>query len=193
MSQKKFPTKVKSKWNRYSFFEKNFIIYCIILFLWFLLPIIKVESLVSSEVNYYYLFSGEFLFTTLLLFLCLFFLLLWNVSYKFKKLINVMLWFKDDNYLLNFIILLMMNLTFVSIWDTVNFLRKYVTTQISFTNYYLFLWFFLVIWLIWNLIMVLKKSKSNNRTKIVNVVDFKNQEKDLDIKEEWEFKSLFDN
>ncbi len=192
MSQKRFPKSIQSKWNRYSFFEKIFILYCIILFLWFFLPIIKIESLVSSQPNYYSLFSNDFFFTTILLFICVLFLLLWNCSYKFKKLINVILWFKDDNYLLNFIVLLMATLTFVSIWDVVNFLRKYVTTQVSFTVSYLFLWFLLILWLIWNLIMVLKTSKSNSRTKIVNVVDFENQEDDSS-KDDIEYKSLFDN
>jgi hypothetical protein len=40
--------------------------------------------------------------------------------------------------------------------------------------------------------MILKRSKANNKTKIVNIVDFKNKETDTPL-DDSEFKSLFDN
>ncbi len=175
----KFPKKAYKKWNRFDKFEKGFIVYCILLPIIILsLPIIQIENQ-----NFYTVNSYNITTSAIIIFLIAF-LILRNTSFRFKKIINIIIWFRENDALLNFWILTIIAISYLSIADTIHIINQTFTTQIQLiTGYYIILTI-IIIGLVWNLFLALNFTKDRKKNKIVNVIqkwgdEDKNPKEDL--------------
>ena len=174
----KFPKTASKKWNRFDKLEKWFIVYCLILIISiFSFPIITINPASWPETQFY-IFSTYTITTFLVILFLLIFLLLWNSSFRFKKLIHILVGFKENDAILNFGILLIMIVTYISISDTVSLLRENVSYSIWLGIWYYITGIIIIIWLIWNLFLALNLSKSNKKNKIINIIQKNNNNAD---------------
>jgi len=89
----KFPKQALKKWSRYTKFEKIFILYCIILLVVSVsLPIITYKISMTNE-DFIKLYMRDMsMIKTFVVFAVLFiFLILWNISFRFKRIINILI------------------------------------------------------------------------------------------------------
>ncbi len=188
----KFPKQALKKWNRFTQFEKIFILYCIIVFVISLsFPIIEYKTSILTDDKIKLYMRDISMIKTFVVFAVLFvYLILWNISFRFKRLINILIWFKENDALMNFVILLVLALQFLTIWDVITLLQKNVWSySINLSSRYYVIWIWLILWLVWNLIIALDLSKLKKKSQIVNVINqsSEDEEKKLDEKLKWLF------
>jgi len=189
----KFPKQALKKWSRYTKFEKIFILYCIILLVVSVsLPIITYKISMTNE-DFIKLYMRDMsMIKTFVVFAVLFiFLILWNISFRFKRIINILIWFKESDALMNFVVLLVMSLQFLTIWDITVLLKdRILWDSLILTNRYYIIWIWLILWLAWNLLIALDISKIKKKSQIVNVMNQSNDEEEK--KQDEKLKWLFD-
>ncbi|UFX83087.1 hypothetical protein [Candidatus Absconditicoccus praedator] len=185
----KIPNTTLKKWNRFDGIEKGFIIYLLVLIITiFSFPIIEVSPTGTDEVINFFIFNSYTITTFLIISIFLVFLVLWNTSFRFKKLIHILVGFKENDAILNFGILLLITISYISISDVVNLLRENVSYSIGIGYGYYITGFVLIIGLIWNLFLALNLSKDKKKNKLINVIQ-KGQESNS---QKDHIKSLFD-
>ena len=185
---RKIPKKIVKKWNRFTKLEKIFIVYSFVLLIsFFLFPII------SSSFNWVikvFLFNRYMIKIDIVIFFLLVFLLSWNISFRFKNLISLLIWFKENDALINFILLWVISVCFLTIWDLVVLFSNTLSWSLKLCFWYYVIWSLLVFGLIWNLILVLDWLKIKKKVHIVNFKNYNNL-KEEERKES--FKWLFNN
>lgn len=178
----KFPQKTIKKWTRFNIFEQWYIIYSLILSLLIaFLPIFQVGWIMSwyetqsfwLTNNWYFMNTGIIIITFLII------MILRNISFRFRKMIQFFVWFKDNEALVNFGILLLICIAFVGIWDTINLFWERVSTGIKLLyGYYIISWF-LILWLIGNLLLAVNFSKNKKRSQLVNIIQKEPEEEEV--------------
>ena len=183
----KFPKLIDKKWSRYSKIEKIFILYLFVLFILELfLPVIKIESIPNSLLN------TNFLSTSLILFFTLFFIIAWNISFRFKAFIKAIFSFDQNDAILNFWVLFLHISILIFSKDMINLLAFSRSLDYYTLDYgFYILAGILIFWLLWNLFLAIDISlwnkKKTHYSKIVSSIssdDEKNNTKDI--------KSLFE-
>lgn len=187
----KIPKTVMGKWQRYTKLEKWFIVYCLLLILIVLLtPIWQRKDIESWDLlNNIGIFEhyrlNEYILTTwIILILTLLFLLFWNISFRFKKAIHNLIWFKDNDALLNFIFLWIISVVYLGIFDTTRLLSQESSDSVTIYEYAPYIWLYLIIWLIWNLFLALNLSKNKKKSQMINIVQHKSQAEEINQKKE---------
>lgn len=183
----KFPRTAYKKWNRYNFFEKIFIVYILVLIiLEMFLPILKI----SWEWNIrelFFMIDRTFPFIASVNIFSLLFMLIWNVSFRFKRFVNIVFGFQNNDAIVNFGIIWTHALTLLAIKETMDLVTYRLSSEklIVLNNMYILSWI-LIIWLIWSLILAVSFSSFKKKQNYTNVV-FKNDEKSQE-----DIKSLFE-
>lgn len=180
----KFPNKAMKKWTRYTNIEKWFIVYCILL----TISILAFPILHIWNTETFYLFNIYSVTTSLLVIISLLFLIIWSISFRFKKVIYILFWFKENEALINFWILMLITISYISIWDTVNILKNIYDYNINIWSWYYISWLLLIIWLIWNIILAVDLSQTKKKNRIINIIQKWPNDNENDT-----IKSLFDN
>ena len=164
--------KIKQKLKRFNIHDSIFLWYTILLCLLILIaPIIKITSLWSWDILKYRLLSGNFVWTMVVVLLCLVVLIWWNFSTKFKNLFITYFGWRENDSLINFLSLFVMITVFLSIKNAIN-ISSNATSTISFTWWWNFILIWLLIGIIFTLVSVIKwAQKTWKKTKIINVVD----------------------
>lgn len=187
----KFPQKVVWKWNRFDGIEQWFILYCIILAAVIIFsPIIQIIPLNWGQIQNYYILNKYMIEIDIIIISSLVFMLIWNLSFRFKSLINMLIWFKENDALLNFLILFLISTSFLSISTTIKLLKNNFSNSIQLTYYYYLIWWLLIVWLLWNLLLALKLSKWKRKWQIINISNYDHTKKQED--EEKFIKWLFE-
>lgn len=164
--------KIKQKLKRFNIHDSIFLWYTVLLCLLLLIaPIIKITSLWSWDILKYRLLSGNFVWTMIIILLCLIVLIWWNFSIKFKNLFITYFWWRENDSLVNFLSLFIMITAFLSIKNAIN-ISSNATSTISFTWWWNFILIWLLVGIIFTLVSVVKwAQKTWKKTKIINVVD----------------------
>ncbi len=178
------------KFTRFTKQQKSFVIYLFgLTFLMIFFPVIKVSP-VSGQSYWIWILNGSFFTTMIILLVSLWFLLSWNMSFRFKTIVINSLWFRDNDSLINFAFLAVITTIFFSIGNTIGVVNN-VTATISLSKIYYFTRTYLLAWLIFMLVTIIKKAKENAwKTKIINVVDEKTLK---EISNKKSLKWLFDH
>ncbi len=178
------------KFTRFTKQQKSFVIYLFgLTFLMVFFPVIKVSP-VSGQSYWIWILNGSFFTTMIILLVSLWFLLSWNMSFRFKTIVINSLWFRDNDSLINFAFLAVITTIFFSIGNTIGVVNN-VTATISLSKIYYFTRIYLLAWLIFMLVTIIKKAKENAwKTKIINVVDEKTLK---EISNKKSLKWLFDH
>lgn len=182
----KFPRTAYKKWNRYNFFEKIFIVYIIILFvLELFLPILKMSG--KADTTTFVMLDKTFPFIAAMNLLSILFMLVWNVSFRFKRFVNIVFGFQNNDAIINFGIIWTHALSLLAIKETMDLAIYRISSEtlVVLNNIYILMWM-LVIWLVWSLILAVSLSSFKKKQNYTNVV-FKNDEKDKE-----DIKSLFE-
>lgn len=164
--------KIKQKLKRFNIHDSIFLWYTVLLCLLLLIaPIIKITSLWSWDTLKYRLLSGNFVWTMVVVLLCLVVLIWWNFSTKFKNLFITYFGWRENDSLVNFLSLFVMITAFLSIKNAIN-ISSNATSTISFTWWWNFILIWLLVGIIFTLVSVVKwAQKTWKKTKIINVVD----------------------
>lgn len=171
---KKFFSKLYTRFLNYKNTKKWFVLYLAVLaFCLFLFPVVDANG---SGVRF--LLSGMLWKSWLVMLLAMIWLFLWNLSISFKGWITKLCALREDEPLVDFILLWVVVSVFMGVLDWANIaMVSGVTQKIWILNGQvaidglLLLW-----WLVWSFISLRKMSqKSNKRTKIVNIVEENHQ------------------
>ena len=129
-----------------------------------------VVSLSDSTSQSFFLLSGAFGKTSLIIFATLLILIGRNASYKFKNIVTTIFGFKDTESLLSFGLLWIIATAMMAIGDTVS-LSSSVTSTIQVSSGYYFLLILLLVGLVFTFINMLQQAKLLRKNTIVNIVD----------------------
>jgi len=172
---KKFFSKLYTRFLNYKNTKKWFVLYLAVLAfcLFVLFPIVRVD-----ENGVSFLFSRllwKSWFVMLLAMVCLF---LWNLSISFKGWITKLCALREDEPLVDFVLLWIIVSVFMWVMDWASIAgAKEITSRIELSGAWLVVnWLLLLWWLARSFISLRKMSqKSNKRTKIVNIVEENHQ------------------
>jgi len=161
--------------QRFKRFDKRdliFLWYTIVLCLFLLFsPIIKITSLWWWDTIKFRLLWWNFVWTLVIVLICLVVLIWWNFSIKFKNLFINYFWWRENDSLINFLFLFIIITAFLSIKNAINIATS-ATSTISFTKWWNFILIWLLIGIIFTLVSVVKWAQMTwKKTKIINVVD----------------------
>ena len=169
-----FFTKLYTRFLNYRNTKKWFVLYLAVLaFCLFLFPVVNANG---NGVRF--LLSGMLWKSGLVMLIAMVGLFLWNLSISFKGWITKLCALREDEPLVDFVLLWIIVSVFKWVLDWANIsMASGVTQKISIINGQvaidglLLLW-----WLVWSFISLRKMSqKSNKRTKIVNIVEENHQ------------------
>jgi hypothetical protein len=168
--------------------QKIFVIYLVLLtFFIVVLPIVRVTPTNPTlDSRAIFLLSGAFGTTAFVLLVSLIILLGRNTSFRFKALITTYFWFRDSDALLNFWFLWLITALYISIGDTISIFNETTTIQTT-RGGYTFILLLLIVGLILTLVSVIKKAKTSNKGKVINIVSDKQQDDSLPQTVKWLF------
>lgn len=172
---KKFFSKLYTRFLNYKNTKKWFVLYLAVLAfcLFVLFPIVKVDENWVS-----FLFSRLLWRSWFVMLLAMVGLFLWNLSISFKGWITKLCALREDEPLVDFILLWVVVSVFMWVMDWASIASaKEITSRIELSGAWLVInWLLLFWWLVWSFISLRKMSqKSNKRTKIVNIVEENHQ------------------
>ncbi len=169
-----FFTKLYTRFINYRNTKKWFVLYLAVLaFCLFLFPVVN-----ANGDGVRFLLSGMMWKSGLVMLIAMVGLFLWNLSISFKGWMTKLCALRDDEPLVDFVLLWIIVSVFMWALDWANIAAASGVTQKIWINNgrvavdgLLLLW-----WLIWSFISLRKMSqKSNKRTKIVNIVEENHQ------------------
>ena len=171
---KRFFSKLYTRFLNYKNTKKWFVLYLAVLaFCLFLFPIVD-----ANGDGVRFLFSGMLWKSWIVMLLAMIWLFLWNLSISFKGWITKLCALREDEPLVDFILLWVIVSVFMWVLDGANIsMASGVTQKISIMNGQVLIDGLLLLWwLVWSFISLRKMSqKSNKRTKIVNIVEENHQ------------------
>ena len=169
-----FFTKLYTRFLNYKNTKKWFVLYLVILtFCLFLFPVVNANG---NGVRFF--LSGMLWKSGLVMLLAIIGLFSWNLSISFKGWITKLCALREDEPLVDFVLLWIVVSVFMWVLDWWNIAAASgVTQKISIINGQVAIdWLLLLWWLIWSFISLWKMwQKSNKRTRIVNIVEENHQ------------------
>lgn len=171
---KGFFLKLYMRFSNYKNTKKWFVLYLVILaFCLFFFPVIKADKTVV-----WFLFSWMLWKSWLVMLIAMVGLFLWNLSISFKGWITKLCALREDEPLLDFVLLWIIASVFMWVLDWANIaMASGVTQKVGLLSWQvaidglLLLW-----WLVWSFVSLRKMSqKSNKRANIVNIVEEQHQ------------------
>jgi len=169
-----FFSKLYTRFLNYKNTKKWFVLYLAVLaFCLFLFPVVR-----ANGDGVRFLFSGMLWKSGLVMLIPMAGLFLWNLSISFKGWVTRLCALREDEPLVDFVLLWIIVSVFMWVLDWANIaMASGVTQKISIINVQvaidglLLLW-----WLVWSFISLRSMSqKSNKRTRIVNIVEENHQ------------------
>ncbi len=182
--------KLFHKLDRYTKEQKVFLLYSFSLaFFIIFFPIIKITQIESEATKHIFLLWFGMLKSAIFIISSILFLLVRNLSYRFKNFIINVFWFRDNDLFLNFALLLIVGIWYIGIWDGVNVANN-VTSTMNLTITYYIVQVLILLWLILTLFLLIKQMNKEHNIKIINIVDKDAEEK---IHKKSDVKTLFDD
>ena len=173
-----FFEKLYTRFLNYKNTKKWFVLYLAVLtFCLFLFPVVR-----ANGDGVRFLFSGMLWKSWLVMLLAMIGLFLWNLSISFKWWITKLCALREDEPLVDFVLLWIVVSVFMWVLDWSNIaMASGITQKVWIINGQVLIDGFLLLWwLIWSFMSLWKISqKSNKRTKIVNIVEENHQRPEI--------------
>lgn len=172
---KDFFLKLYTRFANYKNSKKWFVLYlCVLTFFLFVFPVIelKLKAGAVSRV-WFFLFWWALWKSTFVILLAIVWLFLWNLSISFKSWITRLCSLREDEPLVDFLLLWIIVSVFMWVMDWVNVpIAGGVTQNVEFLGRWIIDGLLLLWWLIWSFMTLRKSSsKSNRKTRIMNIVE----------------------
>lgn len=171
---KNFFSKLYTRFLNYKNTKKWFVLYLAVLtFCLFLFPVVR-----ANGDGVRFLLSGMLWKSWLVMLLAIVGLFLWNLSISFKGWITKLCALREDEPLVDFVLLWIVVSVFMWVLDWSNIaMASGVTQKVWIINGQVLIDGLLLLWwLVWSFMSLRKMSqKSNKRTKIVNIVEENHQ------------------
>ena len=168
---KSFFLKLYTRFANYKNTKKWFVLYlCVLTFCLLFFPVIQANG---SKV-WFFLFGWMLWKSTLVILLAIVWLFLWNLSISFKGWITRLCALREDEPLVDFLLLWIIVSVFMWVMDWANIaMASGVTQKISLLNWQVAIDGLLLLWWLVRSFISLRKisSKSNRKTRIVNIVE----------------------
>lgn len=194
--KKVFTDTALHKRQRYSGHEKASIVYMLILFVMLLiLPLIKIDQINTTVSESFTIFNAAMIKSSVLILICIGFLIAWNSSFRWKQMLHRSLWFSWSHTITNAIVLFIILCMVFVIWDTVTLLNENFSYRIGMTGWYLSVWIFLIAWILWQLAVTRIQRKKQMKSDSITVkshTDDSKKERDFQQMEK-EFQWLFED
>ncbi len=167
---KKFFSKLYTRFSNYRNTKKWFVLYLIVLaFCLFFFPVVE-----ANWDKVWFLFSSMLWKSSIVILIAMIWLFLWNLSISFKGWITKLCALREDEPLVDFVLLWIIVSVFMWVMDWANIaMESWVTQKISLLTFQIAIDGLLLLWwLVWSFISLRKMSqKTNKRTKIMNIVE----------------------
>ena len=167
---KKFFSKLYTRFSNYRNTKKWFVLYLIVLaFCLFFFPVVE-----ANWDKVWFLFSSMLWKSSIVILIAMIWLFLWNLSISFKGWITKLCALREDEQLVDFVLLWIIVSVFMWVMDWANIaMESWVTQKISLLTFQIAIDGLLLLgWLVWSFISLRKMSqKTNKRTKIMNIVE----------------------
>ncbi|GHW02508.1 hypothetical protein AGMMS50249_2940 [candidate division SR1 bacterium] len=166
----------KKLWNRFSNYhnsKKRFIVYLIVLTIVLIFfSMVKISADINGDGGgNFMLLSGAYIRSFIIVALSLLFLLGWNISVKFKKIIMQFFSLREEEPLVDFIFLWIITSVFMGIVDTVSIAQN-LSPRIFMTRGAIFAQLMLMGGLVRSFVTLwMNAKKTSRRTKILNIPD----------------------
>ena len=175
---KSFFLKLYTRFLNYRNTKKWFVLYLVVLALslFVIFPIVNVD-----ESGVRFLFSWLLWKSWLVILLAMVGLFLWNLSISFKGWITKLCALREDEPLVDFVLLWVIVSVFMWVMDWASIVNaEAITTRVKLSNVWIIVnWLLLLWWLVWSFISLRKMwQKTNKRTRIVNIVEENHQKSD---------------
>ena len=171
---KKFFVKLYTRFSNYKNTKKWFVLYLIVLtFCLFFFPVVE-----ANGSKWWFLFSWMLRKSSLIILLAIIGLFLRNLSISFKNWITKLCSLREDEPLVDFLLLWIIVSVFMWVMDGASIaIVSWVTQKVWLvTTQVIIDWTLLLGWLIWSLISLRKMSqKTNKKTRIMNIVEENHQ------------------
>lgn len=168
---KKLFIKLYTRFSNYKNNKKWFVLYlCVLTFFLLFFPVIRANW---SNV-WFFLFWWMLWKSTLVMLLAIIWLFMWNLSISFKGWVTKLCALREDEPLVDFILLWIVASVFMWVMDWTNVaVASGITQKIWFINWWVLIDGLLLLgWLVWSFVSLWKSSqKSTRKTKIVNIVE----------------------
>jgi len=188
---KNFFSKLYTRFSNYKNSKKWFVLYLVVLaFCLFFFPIVNANG---SRV--WFLFSWMLWKSSLVILIAMIGLFCRNLSVSFKNWITQLCTLREDEPLVDFLLLWIIVSVFMWVMDWVNIpLASGVTQKVWLINGQVLIDGLLLLgWLVWSFITLRKmSSKSTKRAKIINIVE-ENRQQSEPRKPAWQVTHLFDD
>jgi hypothetical protein len=146
------------------------VLYLIVLaFCLFFFPVVE-----ANWDKVWFLFSSMLWKSSIVILIAMIWLFLWNLSISFKGWITKLCALREDEPLVDFVLLWIIVSVFMWVMDWANIaMESWVTQKISLLTFQIAIDGLLLLWwLVWSFISLRKMSqKTNKRTKIMNIVE----------------------
>ena len=173
-NSKKFFVKLYTRFSNYKNTKKWFVLYLIVLtFCLFFFPVVE-----ANGSKWWFLFSWMLRKSSLIILLAIIGLFLRNLSISFKNWITKLCSLREDEPLVDFLLLWIIVSVFMWVMDGASIaIVSWVTQKVWLvTTQVIIDWTLLLGWLIWSLISLRKMSqKTNKKTRIMNIVEENHQ------------------
>jgi len=169
----KFFKKLWKRFSNYNNSKKWFVLYLVVLTLVLLFPpIVRIDAMSgSSGASYALFFSTVYWRSFIVVGIGLLFLLLWNISMKFKGLVVHLFALREDEPLVDFAFLWVIASVFMGIVDTIGVAGN-VSNRINLTGWAVISQVLLLVGLMWSFISLwISAKKTSRKTKILNMVE----------------------
>lgn len=166
----KFFSKLFTRFSNYRNNKKWFVVYLVVLAIClFFFPVIE-----ANWSNRWFLFSWILWKSSIVILIAMIGLFCWNLSISFKIWVTRLCSLREDEPLVDFLLLWIIVSVFMWVMDWVNvWVASWVTQKIWLNSFQVAIdWLLLLWWLIRSFISLRKLSqKTNKRTKIMNIVE----------------------
>ena len=189
---KNFFLKLYTRFLNYKNTKKWFVVYlCVLTFCLLFFPVIEANW---SKV-WFFLFGWMLWKSTFVILIAIVWLFLWNLSISFKGWVTKLCSLREDEPLVDFLLLWIIVSVFMWVMDWVNVsIASEVTQKIWLINGQVLIDGLLLLWWLIRSFVTLRKmsSKSTKRAKIINIVE-ENRQQSEPRKPAWQVTHLFDD
>jgi hypothetical protein len=143
----------------------------VLAFLFLVIPFVSFQPLSGSDSSSFGIFNGYHLKSGFVILITLGCLIGFNISFRFKNSVHILLGFRENEALLNFTALWMIMLSLIGIEETIR-LSSVATSTLSVTSGFVFLEFMVLGGLVFSFFQIIQKARLLQKGSMVSRMNY---------------------